>query len=203
MPPAGADVKAMGKQMPNSSAKTVLIKKYENRRLYDTTNSRYVNLDEVAELVKDGCDVQVLDAGTGEDLTRLVLTQIIVENAKEPNSAFPLDTLRQMVIASGKATQEGTLKYMKAMFDMYQNAFRAMPSAMTPFDFFARAGATAGSPAESTGVRQSGGSERPAGGEDREVDDLKRRIGELENMVLKLSSRSASRKKSSKYRRRR
>ena len=75
--------------------KTVVIKKYENRRLYDTTNSRYVNLEEVAQLVQSGKDVQVVDAATGEDLTRLVLTQIIVEDAKTPNSNFPLDVLRR------------------------------------------------------------------------------------------------------------
>ena len=64
--------------------KKVVIKKYENRRLYDTTNSRYVNLEEVAQLVQSGKDVEVVDAATGEDLTRLVLTQIIVEDAKTP-----------------------------------------------------------------------------------------------------------------------
>jgi len=89
--------------------KPMIIKKYENRRLYDTTNSRYINQDEVAQMVRDGHDVQVVDAATGEDLTRLVLTQIIVEQAKAPDSTFPLDVLRQMVVASGKATQETTL----------------------------------------------------------------------------------------------
>ena len=54
--------------------KPVIIKKYENRRLYDTTNSRYINQDEVAQMLQSGYDVQVVDAATGEDLTRLVLT---------------------------------------------------------------------------------------------------------------------------------
>ena len=90
----------------------VVIKKYENRRLYDTTHSRYINLEEVAQTVKEGHDVRVVDAATGEDLTRVVLTQIIMENAKESESAFPLDVLRQMVVASGRATQENTLKYI-------------------------------------------------------------------------------------------
>src|SRR6266545_5084301 len=115
--------------------RTLVIKKYENRRLYDTTNSRYVNLDEVAQAVKEGSDVQVVDAGTGEDITRVVLTQIIMDNAKGPNSAFPLDVLRQMVMASGHASQEGALKYMKTMFEMYQNAYRAFSPPISPFDF--------------------------------------------------------------------
>src|SRR5215470_3946520 len=103
--------------------KAITIKKYENRRLYDTTNSRYINLDEIAELIKEGNEVKVADATSGEDITRVVLTQIIMDDAKGPDSAFPLDVLKQMVIASGRATQEGALQYMKAMFDMYQNAY--------------------------------------------------------------------------------
>jgi polyhydroxyalkanoate synthesis repressor PhaR len=99
--------------------KTVLIKKYENRRLYDATNSRYVNLDEVAQILKNGDDVRVVDVATGADITRLILTQIIVEDAKTPSSDFPLDVLRQMVIASGRASQESALKYMNAMLDIY------------------------------------------------------------------------------------
>ena len=113
--------------------KTVVIKKYENRRLYDTTNSRYVNLDEVAQLLQQGNDVQVLDAASGEDITRLILTQIIVEDAKTPESNFPLDLLRQMVVASGRASQESALKYMKTMLDLYQSTYRAMPSPLNPF----------------------------------------------------------------------
>ena len=113
----------------------VVIKKYENRRLYDTTNSRYINLDEVAQLVQEGHDVEVVDAATGEDLTRLILTQIIVEHAKAPDSAFPIDVLRQMVVAGGRVTQEGALNYMKAVFDMYQNAYRVMTPPLAPFDF--------------------------------------------------------------------
>ena len=88
-----------GKKLKNMEKK-ILIKKYENRRLYDVTHSRYVNLDEVARAVQDGYDVQVVDASTGEDLTRLVMTQIITESAKTSDSVFPLDILREMVVAS-------------------------------------------------------------------------------------------------------
>src|ERR1035438_9166369 len=93
--------------------KAVLIKKYENRRLYDTTSSRYVNLDEVAQMLQRGEDVKVVDAATGEDITRLILTQIIVEDAKTTGSNFPMDVLRQMVIASEKEGQERTPKKQK------------------------------------------------------------------------------------------
>lgn len=177
--------------------KTIVIKKYENRRLYDTANSRYVNLDEVAQMVQSGKDVQVVDASTGEDLTRLVLTQIIVEEAKTPNSNFPLDVLRQMVVASGRASQESTLKYMKAVFDMYQSAYRALPSPLNPFGFVPNvgsmvppaSGATAPeAPPEAAGTPPKA---REAS-EEVEVKDLKRRIDELESLVSRLSSAAAT-----------
>ena len=65
---------------------TIVIKKYENRRLYDTHNSRYVNLEGVAQMVRSGEDIQVVDSKTGEDVTRHVLTQIIVDGARDPRA---------------------------------------------------------------------------------------------------------------------
>ena len=115
--------------------KTLIIKKYENRRLYNTATSQYINQDQVAQLVREGHDVRVVDAASGEDLTRLILAQIVVEDAKAPGSVFPLDVLRQMIVASGRATQESAVHYMKAMLDLYQNAYRAMPPAMNPLEF--------------------------------------------------------------------
>jgi polyhydroxyalkanoate synthesis repressor PhaR len=175
--------------------KMVLIKKYENRRLYDTTNSRYVNLVDIAQMVKQGQEIQVLDAATGEDLTRVVLTQIIAENAKAPDSTFPIDVLRQMVIATGKATQESTLKYMQAVLDMYQNAFRAMSPAVSPFEFMRTA--TAPRPSEPV---QSPPAARRRHSPDKannksEVDDLKQRLRELETLVSNLPGRKKKARK--------
>lgn len=149
----------------------VIIKKYENRRLYDTAGSRYVNLEDVAQMVRDGTEVQVLDASTGEDLTRLILTQIIMEDAKGRDSAFPLDVLRQMVMTSGANSQEALLKYMKTMLDMYQNAYRAFSPAATPLDFMQT---MMGNP------WQAQPQETPKA--DSEVEALRRRVEELERM---------------------
>lgn len=140
-------------------AQTIIIKKYENRRLYDSTNSRYVNLEDIAQMVRDGIEVQVVDAVSGEDLTRMVLTQIIAENAKGADSAFPVDMLRQMVIASGRVGQDGVLGYMKAMSDMYQNTFRAFTTGANPFPF------------------------APQQTSEPSVEELKRRLDDLERMV--------------------
>jgi polyhydroxyalkanoate synthesis repressor PhaR len=186
----------------------VLIKKYENRRLYDTTNSRYVNLDEVAQMLQRGEDVQVVDATTGEDITRLILTQIIVEDAKATNSAFPLDVLRQMVIASGRAGQEATLKYMEAILDFYQNTYRLISPAAKPFGFYppepeGHSGA-AGVPQAGKGDPAAHGSEtpQPAKPANEEVYEMKRRLAELEEMVAKLGPKNSARKKTSPLHRR-
>ena len=98
----------------------VIVKKYGNRRLYDTSTSRYINLEEIAALVRNGTEVQVLDVKTGEDLTRLTLTQIIVENAKDQPAGLPLELLRQLVIASDHVGQEFIMWYLKSAFDTYQ-----------------------------------------------------------------------------------
>jgi polyhydroxyalkanoate synthesis repressor PhaR len=174
--------------------KSILIKKYENRRLYDATNSRYINLEEVAAFVQRGYDVRVIDAASGEDITRVILSQIIAEGAKTPDSGFPLDILRQMVIASGRASQEGALRYTKAMLDLYQNAYRAMAPALNPFDFLQNA------PEQGArSVNDVAGKTAPhsAGAHDREEEmtRLKERLAELESLVTSLTSKPAPRKR--------
>jgi polyhydroxyalkanoate synthesis repressor PhaR len=197
--PAGA--LSRGKIRKYMETKAVLIKKYENRRLYDTTNSRYVNLDEVAQMLQRGEDVKVVDAATGEDITRLILTQIIVEDAKTTDSNFPMDVLRQMVIASGKAGQEGTLKYMKSILDFYQDTYRVMTPPVNPFDFMS------GQPARPRGgaaASRTTPTDRPAEAprtppamapEAAEVMEMKRRLAELEEVVSRIAPKPSSRKK--------
>ncbi len=168
-------------------AKAVLIKKYENRRLYDATNSCYVNLDDVAGMVQRGDEVRVIDVATGDDITRLVLTQIIVEGAKTPESAFPLDFLRDMVMASGRASQESALRYTKAMLDLYKSTYRAMSPAFNPFDFTQGASRSESrqappSPGEAEQEQESDGSQN-------EVTKLKERVAELEKLVLNLAEK--------------
>lgn len=180
--------------------KTILIKKYENRRLYDATNSRYVNLEDVAQLLKDGHDVRVIDAASGKDITRLILTQIIVEDAKAPDSTFPLDLLRQMIISSGQASQETAVRYMKTMLDLYQDTYRAMSPAVNPFEFF-RPGAGRPAATDSTGSAEN---RTTSAGEPEAADvhALKQRVEDLEKLVASLapaaSRRTSARKKQSR-----
>lgn len=78
----------------------VVVKKYGNRRLYDTSRSAYVNLEQVAELVKAGHEVQVVDAKTGEDLTQEVLLQVVMEVLKG-RDLLPVPLLRRVIMATG------------------------------------------------------------------------------------------------------
>jgi polyhydroxyalkanoate synthesis repressor PhaR len=98
----------------------ITIKKYGNRRLYDTVGSRYVNLDQIAALIRQGRDVRVVDAKTGQDLTRVTLTQIITEDAKDKPTGLPLELLRQLIMASDQVRQEFVMWYLKSAFDTYQ-----------------------------------------------------------------------------------
>jgi len=106
----------------------VVVKKYENRRLYDTAASRYVNLDDVARMVREGVEVQVVDSRSGEDLTRVILTQVIMEDAKGRESGLPLDLLRKLIVASDRATHEFLTWYLTTVTDMYQKAQNALPT---------------------------------------------------------------------------
>jgi polyhydroxyalkanoate synthesis regulator protein len=138
---------------------------------------------------------RVVDASTKEDITRVILTQIIVEDAKTPDSIFPLDVLRQMVIASGRASQESALQYMKAMLDISQNTYRAIAPPLNPFEFVSRKEATQGKASQST---PTAGKHRPPVAKDpnaEEVRDLKERLAELETIVSRLAPKRATRKK--------
>ena len=173
----------------------IIIKKYENRRLYNTLSSQYINQEQVAQLVRDGNDVRVVDAATGEDITRLILAQIVLEDAKSSDAAFPLDLLRQMVVASGKATQENALRYFKAMMETYQNAYRVLPSPVNPLEFLPlwaqpRGGDGSGQPASA--------SNRAAGTQRSDEGDLRRRIEELEATLSRKKGGTKSRKPKSR-----
>lgn len=109
----------------------VVIKKYGNRRLYDSSSSRYVNLDDIAGFLREGKDVQVVDAKTGRDLTRVTLTQIITEDAKNRPTGLPLELLRQLVLASDEVRQEFLMWYLKSAFDTYEKVQDAVQNRLS------------------------------------------------------------------------
>ena len=87
----------MADKANSKDSERVTIKKYANRRLYNTATSTYVTLDHLAQMVKDGTDFAVFDAKTGEDITRSVLTHIIVEEESKGQNLLPIDLLRHLI----------------------------------------------------------------------------------------------------------
>jgi len=114
-----------------ADSEPLLIKRYPNRRLYDMSAGKYVNLGDVAAAVRQGLDVKVVDAKTGDDLTRIILTQIIVEDAKEHPVGLPLELLRQLIVASDYAGREFLMWYLGAAFDAYRKIQNTVESRLS------------------------------------------------------------------------
>ena len=97
----------------------VVIKKYANRRLYNTAKSSYVTLDDLAKMVRAGEDFVVFDAKTGEDITRSVLTQIIVEEEAGEQNMLPTNFLRELIRLYGDPLQRMVPSYLEATMDAF------------------------------------------------------------------------------------
>src|SRR5246500_5255833 len=113
----------------------VIIKKYANRRLYNTASSSYVTLDHLAEMVRQGTDFVVYDAKTNEDITRSVLTQIIFEEESRGQSLLPIQFLRQLIGFYGDSMQAFLPSYLElslATFAQQQEQLRHQLAALTP-----------------------------------------------------------------------
>ncbi len=158
----------------------VVIKKYGNRRLYDSSSSQYVNLDDIARLIREGKDVQVVDAKTGKDLTRVTLTQILTEDAKEKPTGLPLELLRQLIVASDEVRHEVVMWYLKSAMDTYQKVQDAVQNRLgevqsailSPVDMVKQ---LIGVPVPS----------QPLAETEPELDALRKRVAELEARVEK------------------
>jgi polyhydroxyalkanoate synthesis repressor PhaR len=109
-----------------AKAEPVVIKKYANRRLYNTQTSSYVTLDHLAGMVKDGVEFEVQDARTGEDITRSVLTQIIFEEEAKGQNLLPIKFLRQLIRFYGDSLQA----FVPGYLDMSMDSFTKNQGAM-------------------------------------------------------------------------
>jgi polyhydroxyalkanoate synthesis repressor PhaR len=110
---------------PSEAARPIVIKKYANRRLYNTATSAYVTLDDLAQMVRAGQDFAVFDAKTNEDITRSVLTQIIVEEEAKGTNLLPVSFLRQIIALYGDSLQALVPKYLEhSMMSFTQNQER-------------------------------------------------------------------------------
>lgn len=134
-------------------------------------------------MVRNGTDVQVVDASTGEDLTRVTLTQIIVEDAKDQPSGLPLELLKQLIVASDHVGKEFIMWYLKSAFDTYQKMQGALQSGI--------AGVAAPVDTLRNFLRGSG---KPTV---NESEELLRRIAELEARLAKPPSKPKPAKRKS------
>jgi polyhydroxyalkanoate synthesis repressor PhaR len=128
--------------MSAKKPRKIVIKKYANRRLYNTDTSTYVTLAELINIVKAGDDFEVSDAKTGEDITRSILTQIILEEESKGETLLPIDFLRQIIGFYGDSLQAVLPRYLETTmrtFSGNQDKFRQYLQGMTnlfPFGNF-------------------------------------------------------------------
>jgi polyhydroxyalkanoate synthesis repressor PhaR len=112
------------------SGDPVIIKKYANRRLYNTQTSAYVTLDHLSQMVKDGTEFEVRDARTGEDITRSVLTQIIFEEESKGQNLLPIQFLRKLIRFYGDSLQAFVPGYLDMSMDSFTKNQEGMRSRM-------------------------------------------------------------------------
>jgi len=106
----------------DAAAQTITIKKYANRRLYNTSSSSYITLEDLARMVRENIDFQVLDAKSGDDITHSILTQIIMDEEANGGQMLPVSFLRQLIGMYGNSMQAMMPSYLEAsMANFRQN----------------------------------------------------------------------------------
>jgi polyhydroxyalkanoate synthesis repressor PhaR len=173
-----------------------IIKKYANRRLYDTESSSYITLERLAEMVRNKRDFKVIDAKTGEDITHNVLTQIIMEEESRGTTMLPINFLRQLIGMYGDRMQSMVPQFLEeslGAFQKNQTQFRdAMADALSgrPFAELARRNmelfqSAAGAAKPGEAGEASAQPTEPA--RDDEIERLKAELAQLQAKVEKLA----------------
>ena len=198
----------MAKKTTNDDEGLVVIKKYANRRLYNTSKSCYVTLEHLAQMVRDGEDFVVRDAKSDEDITRSVLTQIIFEEEAKGQNMLPTNFLRQLIRLYGDTLQGFVPGYLEASMETFSHNqekmrdqlaaamggnpamanFEAM--ARTNMDWFENAmrmftpfggAAPGGPPAKEPEAEPQSDSGRA------ELDDLKEQLSRMQDQLSKIA----------------
>lgn len=175
---------------------TVIIKKYANRRLYNTESSSYITLDHLALMTREGRDFKVIDAKTEEDITHNILTQIIMEEENRGQTMLPVSFLRQLISLYGDSMQAMVPQYLEASMEAFRRNQAQFRSAME--------GAFAGGPFAALAKRNmemfeaaanafKGGNpgetpaSSPASGDTSELSSLKDQLADLQAKIDKLA----------------
>ncbi|WP_029937374.1 polyhydroxyalkanoate synthesis repressor PhaR [Sphingomonas sp. UNC305MFCol5.2] len=175
----------------------VIIKKYANRRLYNTETSSYITLDHLAVMTREGRDFKVVDAKTDEDITHNVLTQIIMEEEARGTSMLPVNFLRQLISLYGDSMQAMVPGYLEASMDSFRRNQEQFKSAVegafanSPFAEIAKrnmamfeAAAEAFKPGAVPGAPATPAPPTAEGGDD--VSALKAELARLQDKIEKL-----------------
>ncbi len=192
-------------------ANTVVIKKYANRRLYNTSTSTYVTLDDLAQMVKQGTEFAVYDAKSGEDITRSVLTQIIFEEENKGTNLLPINFLRQLIRFYGDSMQAFVPGYLdmslqtltreqdrirqqimeawgadplKAMEEQTKRNIAMFTDAMRMFNPFAALG-----PGQPPGAARTPGPSAPPASQKDDLQALKEQLSDMQRKIDALGNK--------------
>ncbi len=182
---------------PRSDEDPVIIKKYANRRLYDTESSAYITLERLAQMVRQKRDFKVVDAKSGDDITRSVLAQIIMEEESRGATMLPVNFLRQLISMYGNQMQSVVPHYLEASLEALQRNQSHFQETLTgalatnPFAEIARRNMEIFTSA-ATGPRRAEGESaqrtRPAepGESQSELAELKSQLQEMQRKLDRL-----------------
>lgn len=191
----------MTKSKTINESEPVVIKKYANRRLYNTETSSYITLDLLSQMTREGREFVVVDAKTGEDITHNVLTQIIMEEEQRGKNMLPVNFLRQLIAMYGDSMQSMVPQYLEASMDAFRKNQQQFQEAMKgafgggPLAEIAKRNMQmfeAAASAFGSGVPVIPGMTPPAaptseGSKDDEIKDLKAQLAALNAKIDKLS----------------
>ncbi|MEQ8267050.1 MAG: polyhydroxyalkanoate synthesis repressor PhaR [Parvibaculum sp.] len=206
----------MAKKTSSTDDDVIVIKKYANRRLYNTATSSYVTLDHLCEMVKQSKEFVVRDAKTGEDITRSVLTQIIFEEEGKGQNLLPINFLRQLIRFYGDSLQSFIPSYLEMSMnsfskeqeklrhrvtsalggqrltqfeDQIRHNLEMFDNAMRMFSPFGRGGSSAEREAKEAGKPEKQPEKQEAEPRDGELDELKRQISRMQAQLEALSKK--------------
>lgn len=189
----------MAKSKTNDGSQPVIIKKYANRRLYDTETSSYITLELLSQMTREGREFTVVDAKTGEDITHSVLTQIIMEEEQRGTNLLPVNFLRQLISLYGNSMQSMVPQYLEASMEAFRKNQLQFQQAMEgafaggPFAEIAKRNMemfnAAASAFKSGAVPGLGGAEAAPASEQtaQEVAELKAQLAALNAKIEKLT----------------
>lgn len=188
--------------MADSDKKTLLIKRYASRRLYNTETSDYVTLEDIAEFIRGGREVQIIDLKSGDDLTRQYLLQIIAEHESRGEHVLPVNVLNDLVRSYTNQATSMVPDFLAASFEMLQkgqsqmveNITKANPLAQMPGmdairaqqEAFLKAMTGGGMPGAG-GTTPPTGSDTPREEDDEDLQAIKSQLAELQSKLAKMN----------------